>query len=158
MSDGLDDLLNDATDPASPGQGGALRKQLEQVLAQNKALNDRLAAQDAAARQRDLDGLFAKHQVPGLAKDLFPKDAEPTDEAVTALVERYGSLWGQTSASATTDPQAQAAATAAQQFAANAGPAPATPLTEDQFRAKFAEAKNPAELHQMLAQLQASGG
>jgi len=154
MSDGLDDLFG--TDPTStdPGQGGggALRKQLEQVLATNKALQERLAATEAAERARSIDSLFAKHQVPALAVDLFPKDADPTDEAVTALVERYGSLWGAQSASATTPPAAQAAASAAQQFAANAAPSPAAPLTEEEFRAQFAQAKNPAELHQMLAQ------
>ena len=157
MSDGLDELLG-GTDSASanPGQGGGgkLREQLEQVLATNKQLQERLAATEAAERQRSIDSLFAKHQVPALARDLFPQDASPTDEAVTALVEKYGGLWGAQSASATTPPPHQAATTAAQQFAANASPAPAAPLSEAEFRAKFAEAKSPQELYALMAQFE----
>lgn len=154
MSDGLDELLNDDSANANPGQGGGgkLRQQLEAVLAQNAALQERLAAQEAAERQRSIDALFAKHQVPALARDLFPADAAPTDEAVTGLVEKYGSLWGAQSASATTPPPEQAATNAAQAFAANASPSPAAPQTEEQFRALFAEAKTPAELHRLMAQ------
>ena len=162
MPDGLDDLF--ANDPASTGsgqsgEGGKLRAQLEQVLAENKALTDRLAAQEAAARSRTVAELFAKHSVPDLAKDLFPQDAEPTDEAVTALVEKYGALWGaQAATAATTPPEQQAATNAAQQFASQASAPPAGPLTDEAIRARMAETKNAAELMQLMQELQSSGG
>src|SRR4051812_22788684 len=94
MPDGLDDLLD--SDTSGGGSGGQLRKQLETVLAQNKALQEQLASVAQRERASSLNSLFAKHAVPELARDLFPADAEPTDEAVTALVEKYGALWGAT--------------------------------------------------------------
>lgn len=156
MPDGLDDLI-DGLDSANPGQGGGLRKQLEAVLAQNKSLQERLAAQEATQRANALDSLFAKHSVPQLARDLFPQDAEPTDESVTALVEKYGSLWGADAAPAATPPAQQAATQAAQQFASQASAAPLAPLSEEEYAAKFAEANTKAEFLQMLAELTGVG-
>lgn len=153
MPDGLDDLIDDSNPGSGQSNGGQLRKQLEEVLAQNKALTERLAAQDAAARQSNVASLFAKHSVPDLAKDFFPKDADPTDEAVTSFIERYGQLWGATAAPATTPPDQQAATAAAQQFTSVAGQAPVAPLSEDQYRAKLAEAKSPEQLSQLIDQL-----
>lgn len=156
MPDGLDDLLDNASDPGQGG-GGKLRQQLEAVLAENKAIKDQLAQVAQRERTTSLNALFAKHSVPELARDLFPADAEPTDEAVTALVEKYGALWGAQAAPATTPPAEQVATTAAQQFAAQANPAPLTPLTEEDYAAKFAEAKTKDEFLRMLAELSAAG-
>jgi predicted component of type VI protein secretion system len=156
MPDGLDDFLD--SDSSNPGQGGgALRKQLEQVLAQNKALQEQLAKQQASERNRSVDGLFAKHGIPELARDFFPSDVEPTDEAATSFVEKYGQLWGATAAPAATPPAEQAATSAAQQFTSQASPAPLAPLTEEQYAAKFAEAQTKDEFLRMLAELTAGG-
>lgn len=146
MSDGLDDLLDDNIQ-TDPGQGGkGLRTQLERVLAENAALQERLAKTEQVQRDRSVADLFSKHQIPDLAKDLFPKDAEPTDEAATALVEKYGALWGAQAATATTTPAQQAATTAAQQFASQAAQPPVAPMSEDEFRAKFGETQTKEDL------------
>lgn len=154
MADGLDDLLNDSTDSGQSG-GGQLRKQLEQVLAQNKALQEQLAKTQAAERTRAVDSLFGKHGIPELARDFFPSDTEPTDEAATAFVEKYGALWGATAQPAATPPAEQAATSAAQQFVSQAQPAPLAPLSEEEYAAKFAEAKTKDEFLRMLAELSA---
>lgn len=156
MSDGLDDLLgpDTSTDPGQGGKGGGLRAQLEAVLAERSALKEQLALVQANERQRSLNDLFSKHAIPELAKDFFPSDTALTDEAATGFVEKYGALWGAQAQVATTTAADQAGATAMQQFAANAGPAPVAPLSEDAYRAKFAEAKSRDELMQMMAQFE----
>lgn len=161
MPDGLDDLLDDNSNTdsgQSGGKGGGLRAQLEAVLAQNQALTARLAAQEASERQRSLDGLFAKHSIPELAKDFFPKDVDLSDETATGFIEKYGQLWGAQAQVATTTAADQAGATAMQQFASQAGPAPVAPLTEEAYRAKFAEATNKTELLQLISQFEGSPG
>jgi hypothetical protein len=151
MSDGLDDLLGEnGSEPGSQNQGGKLREQLERVLAENKALNERLAKQDAEARERGVADLFAKHSIPDLAKDFFPKDGDLNDEAATAFVEKYGQLWGAQAAPATTTPEQQAQTTAAQRLAQNASPPTIAPMSEAEYAQKFAEAKNPDELYRLI--------
>ncbi len=155
MPDGLDDLLGDNSTDSGQGQkGGGLRAQLEAVLAQNKALTEQLASVQANDRARSLDSLFEKHSIPALARDLFPKDAEPSDEAATALVAKYGALWGAQAQEATTPADQQAATNAAQQFAANASAAPVAPLTEEAYRAKFAQANSRDELLKQIAEFE----
>jgi hypothetical protein len=101
-------LLNSDDDSTDPGQGGkGLRAQLEAALAREKALNERLAKTEQAERSRSLADLFAKHAVPELARDFFPKDAELTDESVTGFVEKYGQLWGAQAQPATTPPDSR---------------------------------------------------
>jgi len=155
MPDGLDDLLDDNSNGAGSGQsnGGALRKQLETVLEQNRVLQEQLAKQQQAQRASALNDLFAKHSIPPLARDLFPADAEPTDEAVTALVEKYGALWGATAQPATTPPAEQAQTQSVQQFVAQAHQPAVQPLSEEDYAAKFAEAKTKDEFMQMLAEI-----
>ena len=158
MSDSLDDLLGDSTstDPGQGGKGGgALRAQLEAILAERNELKAQLAQVAQRERTSSLNSLFAKHAVPELARDLFPADAEPTDEAVTALVEKYGALWGATAQPAVTPPAAQAATSAAQQFVSQAQPASVAPLSEEDYAAKFAEAQTKEQFLQMLAELTA---
>jgi hypothetical protein len=159
MPDGLDDLLDDtSTNGAGSGQsnGGALRKQLEAVLEQNRVLQEQLAKQQEAQRASALNDLFAKHSIPPLARDLFPADAEPSDEAATALVEKYGALWGATAQPATTPPAEQAQTSAVQQFVAQSHNAAVQPLSEEDYAAKFAEAKTREEFMQMLAEINAA--
>lgn len=155
-TDDLDALLAD--DSASAPQGGkGLRAQLEQVLAERKALSEQLAALQADSRNRAVKDLAAKHSIPDLALDFFPKDVALTDESATAFVEKYGQLWGAEAATATTPPPAQAAATAAQAFAAQASPPPVAPMSEDEYRAKFAEANTRDEFLRLLAEVSAGG-
>jgi hypothetical protein len=158
MPDGLDDLLDDNSNGAGSGQsnGGALRKQLEAVLEQNRVLQEQLAKQQEAQRASALNDLFAKHAIPPLARDLFPADAEPTDEAATALVEKYGALWGATAQPATTPPADQAATAAMQQFTAQAHQPAVQPLSEEEYAAKFAEAGTREEFLRMLAEINAA--
>jgi len=154
MPDGLDDLLgNDSTNGSDNAPGGQLRKQLEKVLADNKALSEQLASLQADSRSRAVKELAAKHAIPELALDFFPKDAALTDESATSFVEKYGQLWGAQAATATTPEPQQQAAAAMQQFASQASPPPVAPLSEEQYRAKFAEASTRAEVLQMLAEL-----
>jgi len=154
----LDDLLTDldsSTDSGGSGQssaGGKLRQQLEAVLAQNKQLQDQLAQVQTNERNRSIEALFDKHQIPALAKDFFPSDAQPTDEAATSFVERYGQLWGASSATATTPPDQQAQTAAMQAFQAQSAAAVTSELSEADYAAKFAEANSKAELLSMLAQ------
>lgn len=158
MPDGLDDLIDDSSTGSGQSNGGGLRKQLEDVLAQNKALQDQLAQVAANERTRSLESAFTKHGVPTLAKDLFPSDAEPSDEAVTAFVAKYGQLWGATAAPAATPPAAQAATQAAQQFVSQSATPPVAPLTEEEYAAKFAEANTKAEFLAMLDELSQVAG
>jgi hypothetical protein len=157
MPDSLDDLFD--TNSADPGQGGGgqLRKQLEAVLAQNKTLQEQLAQVAARERTTSLNALFTKHAIPELARDFFPADADLSDEAATAFVEKYGALWGAQAAPAATPPAEQAATQAAQQFVSQAAPAPVAPLSEEEYAAKFAEAKTKDEFLKMLAELSAAG-
>jgi hypothetical protein len=156
MPDGLDDLLGDNTGTSTAdGQpkGGGLRAQLEAVLAERQALKEQLTKLETAQRQRDLDGLFDKYKIPALAKDFYPKDAELDDKSAADFVAKYGQLWGHQPPAAETPAPEQAAATAMQQASAQ-GTAPVLkPMGEDEYRAKFAEAKNMAELRQMMAEL-----
>lgn len=157
----IDDLLAQlnggsdapASDSGQSSAGGKLRQQLEQVLAQNKQLQEQLAQTQAAERTRAVEGLFAKHQIPAKALDFFPKDAAPNDETATAFVEKYGDLWGASSATASTPPAQQAQTQAMQQFQQQAAPPAGAVLTEDDYRLKFAEANTQAELLAMLAEL-----
>lgn len=155
MSDGLDDLLGTNDSGAGDGQpkGGGLRAQLEAVLAERKALADQLNKLQAAQRQRDLDGLFDKHKIPALAKDFFPADAELNDAAALAFTEKYGQLWGATPPGAVTPPAEQAATAAMQQVAAQAASPALSPLTQDEYAAKFAEATDMADLRRMMTEL-----
>jgi hypothetical protein len=155
MSDLTLEQLLAGDDDSNPGQGGggALRKQLEAVLATNKALTERLAAQEAAQRDSAATALLAKHGIPELARDLLPKDAELNDETATALVQKYGQLWGASANVATTPPEAQAQTNAVQTFAAQATTGPAAPLSEEEYRAKFAEAKTKDEFLRVLDEL-----
>jgi hypothetical protein len=155
MSDGLDNLLGDSDSGTDAGNGGGnLRKLLEQALQREKAANDRLAQLEATQRQGQLASLLEKHAVPTLAADFFPKDAELNDEAITAFVGKYGQLWGHQAAPATTPPEQQAATQVIQQVTSQATTPPAgVPLTEEQYRQKFADAKSPDELMQLIAQL-----
>lgn len=157
MSDGLDDLFAD-TDSSTPGsdgkpKGSGLRAQLEQVLQERQALQEKLARLETAQRSRDLNELFTKHSVPELARDFFPADAELTDKAVTEFAERYGALWGRQAPTAETPPAEQAAAQAMAQVAGQAAPPSLAPLDEAGYRAKFSEAKSMAELRQMMTEL-----
>lgn len=149
MSDGLDDLLGPDSDTSS---GGGLRKQLEAVLAERKALQDQLAALAEKDRGRDLQSLFAKHSIPELARDFFPKDAELTDESATSFVEKYGQLWGAQAAPATTTPEQQAATAAVQQFAAQSSPAPTGLYTQEYWESEFAKAQTHDELVRMISE------
>jgi hypothetical protein len=154
MPDGFDDVIDDGSTDPNPGQGGGgLRKQLEQVLAQNRTLTEQLAKVQTNERNRSLDALFAKHSIPEKARDFFPSDTDPTDEAATAFVEKYGELWGASAAQAATPPDQQAAAQAAQSFVSQSRPPVVSEMSEDDYRAKFAEANTKAEFLKMLAEL-----
>lgn len=155
MSD-LDDLFSDddtSTAGSGQGSGGKLRTQLEAVLAQNKQLQEQLAQVQVSDRNRSLDALFDKHKIPALARDFFPNDAKPTDEAATEFVSKYGQLWGVDSATATTAPEQQAQTAAVQQFQSQQSVSVTSELSEDDYRMKFAEANTREELLQMLATL-----
>lgn len=159
MSD-LDDLLAglDAADsqsgtPDPAPQGKGLRAQLEAVLAERKALQEQLTSLQTAQRQRDLDSLFEKHQIPALARDFFPKDADLTDKAVGEFVEKYGQLWGHQAPQADTPAPEQAAAAAMQAIAGQAAPPPQGLVSQADYAAQFAKATNMAELNQIMQQL-----
>jgi hypothetical protein len=152
MSDSLDDILGPAD--SSPGQGGKLRELLEQALSKNKDLEAQLTQVQASQRATRLESLFDKHKIPALARDFFPTDTEPSDEAATAFVEKYGALWGVQAAAATTTPEQQAAAAQMQQLSAVAQPAPTSPLSEDEYRARFSEAKTKDDLLRMMAEFE----
>ena len=158
MPDGLDDLLGDDSTTPNPGQGGGqLRKQLEDALKELRDTKAQLAEVAVRERGNSLNALFAKHSIPELAKDFLPADAALTDEAVTAFVEKYGALWGAQAAPATTPPAEQAATTAAQQFTSQAATPPVSPLSEEEYAAKFAEANTKDEFMRLLNELQAAG-
>lgn len=76
------------TPPADQSQqsGGQLRKQLEDALAVNKALQERITAQDAAARASTLTSLVKGAGLPEAAAARYPADAEVTPEKVTEWV------------------------------------------------------------------------
>jgi hypothetical protein len=156
MSD-LDDLLDnlDPSDNTGPdaGKGKGLRVQLEQVLAERKALQEQLAQLQTAQRQRDLDGLFEKHQIPALAKDFFPRDADLSDKTAAEFVEKYGQLWGAQPPTAATPAPEQAAMAAMQSLAGQAAPPPLTAMSQDDYAAQFAKATNMTELRQIMEQL-----
>jgi hypothetical protein len=153
MSDGLDNLLGDTDTSGGGSDGGGLRKQLEQALALNKQLQEQVSSFQQTQRQGQLSALLEKHSVPALAADFFPKDAALNDEAITAFVGKYGQLWGHQAAPATTPPEQQAATQVIQQVTSQAQNPTGQPLTEEQYRQKFAEAKNPDELMALIAQL-----
>lgn len=157
--DELQALLNST--PSSDGTsgqtpGGKLREQLEAVLSERNQLKEQLAQVQQTQRAQALDSLFSKHGVPALARDLFPKDAEPTDEAVTSLVEKYGALWGAQAQPATTPPAEQQAAQQIQQFAQLAQTTSMQPLSEEGYRAMFAEAKTKDELFRLMGDLEST--
>lgn len=68
------------------GNGGGLRKQLEELLAQNKKLNERLDERDRGKTVTDL--LTGKGIDPAVA-ELIPQDADPKE-----WVEKYAHLLG----------------------------------------------------------------
>jgi hypothetical protein len=154
MSDGLDNLLGDSDSHRRRQR----RRQPAQAAGAGAPAGEggqRPPGQlEATQRQGQLTSLLEKHAVPALAADFFPKDAELNDEAITAFVGKYGQLWGHQAAPATTPPEQQAATQVIQQVTSQATTPPAgVPLTEEQYRQKFAEAKSPDELMQLIAQL-----
>lgn len=163
MTDPIDALFAnpDGTDPQASGQkseGGKLREQLEQVLAANRELQQQVAAQAARERDRAISEAFGKHKVPDLARDFFPKDAEPTDESVTGFVEKYGQLWGASSATATTPPAQQAQTQAMQQFTSTAPDADLSVADEAAGRAMFATATSKEDVLRTLREAGAQIG
>jgi hypothetical protein len=155
MSD-LDDLLNsidDSNTGPDAGKGKGLRAQLESVLAERKALQDQLAQLQDSQRQRDLDGLFEKFQIPALARDFFPKDADLSDKTAQEFVEKYGQLWGAQPQAAQTPAPEQAAMAAMQAIAGQASPPPLAPMSQGDYAAQFAKATNMSELRQIMEQL-----
>lgn len=152
-NDDFDQLLGGTSgDGQTASEGGRLRKQLEDALSKLAERDTALAQLQAKDRQRDVDTLFAKHSIPPLAKDFFPKDADLTDESATAFVEKYGQLWGATAAEATATPEQQAQAAAVQALSATGTTPPAGLLTEEAARQKFAEAKSVDDIMRMTAE------
>lgn len=156
MSDSLDDLLGDPNDSRSAG--GKLREQLEQALAREKALEARLAAVEQSTRADQVKALASKHGIPDLALDFFPKEGDLTDEAATSFIEKYGALWGAQATTATTAPEQQQAATAAQQFTAQARPPAAEPLSQEAIESKLREVTTRDGLLKALAELEPLAG
>jgi hypothetical protein len=148
MPDGLDDLLDDnSTAGSRPEQ----RRRAAQAAgggprAEPSALR---SSWPSSRRQRAsaLDSLFAKHSIPAKARDFFPTDADPTDEAATAFVEKYGELWGASAQPATTPPEQQAATAAVQQFVAQAHQNAAQPLTEDDYAGEVRRGTDQGGVH-----------
>lgn len=159
MPDDLNDLI-DTDEGNAPGgkagSGGALRAQLEQVLEQNRLLNDRLQATEARERGRELEGLFTKHGVPPLAKDFFPSDGELSDEAVTGFVGKYGALWGVSADAAATPADQQQAAQRISNASSTAQPFQPNPGLLADAQTKLGEANTRDEVLQLFARMAAA--
>lgn len=86
-SDILDD---DGRQEASPG--GALRRQLEETLAANKKLTERL---DALERKANLEPMLKEKGIDPAVAQIMPKDANP-DEWLTQFGHLFRSAKGET--------------------------------------------------------------
>lgn len=78
-----------ATPNPQPNQpsGSGLRKQLEDTLAEKKALTDRLTALEAERRATTLTTAMQAAGLPEAAAARYPADAEATPEKITAWAE-----------------------------------------------------------------------
>jgi hypothetical protein len=154
---GLDADDSGSTPAGSDGKG--LREQLRAVLAENKQLKEQTALVAQRERVRTVAELVTKHSIPPLAQDLLLReigDTDPTDEAVTGFVAKYGELWGAKAAEASTTPEQQAQTAQVQALSATGHETPAQLLSEEAYRSRFAEAKTAEDVMRLTAE--AAGG
>ena len=145
----LDELLGETDSDTDLVR--TLRKALKDRDKEFKALQDDLAKRAAADRQRDLAGVLTQKGLPEKVAKLYPKDAEPTAEAVDAWLVDYADVFGieqQGAADAATVNSAQRIAQA------SAGAPPAAAATDIQaLAAEIAAAKTPEAYQAALAKL-----
>jgi hypothetical protein len=100
-----------ATTTQQQPSGKDLRTQLEQSLAANKALQERLDKVEAVRRTRDLTDLVKSAGLPEAAAARYPGDAEVTPEKVTEWATAEKAYAAQLAGQPAPNPGAEPAAT-----------------------------------------------
>jgi hypothetical protein len=158
MPDGLDDLLDDQ--PADPGQGGGgqLRKQLEECSRRTRRCRSSWPRSRQRERTTSLNALFAKHASPswpGTCSRPTPSPPTRRSRLSSRSTARSGARRRRRPRPR---PPSRQPPRPLQQFVSQATqPAPVAPLSEEEYAAKFAEAKTKDEFLKMLAELSAAG-
>lgn len=137
--------------------GGALRKQLEKVLADNKALSEKLTSFESQARTQSVEkALSEKGLNPKLARFVSAEDGSDPARLDTWIKEN-SELFGTPAAPAAGEPAGQPSVsdTAAQAFSqiqkvSESGSHVVTDLAA--LNQQIKNAKNPAEFDALLAQ------
>ncbi len=139
--------------------GGALRKQLEKVLADNKALTEKLSGLETKERTRSIESALAEKGLnPKLARFVSAEDgSDPTK--LDAWIKENAELFGSTSVreGGSEDPgktsvdEDSARAYGQMQQVSQSG-SHATPDAAS-LAARIKAAKNPAELNALLASI-----
>lgn len=105
MSGYVWDDANDGSQNQEPAPSPRdLRKQLEDVLAKLKEKDEQIASLREDSRASKVKDAFTEAGLPPKAMKLFPKDQDPTPEAVKAFVEEFGDLFGKPAGGATGAP------------------------------------------------------
>jgi hypothetical protein len=147
VSDNFDLDLDSITD----ANGGTDSAGIKNLRTQFKALKDQLAARDAELslirnerRTETVSELLRSKGVPEKALKLYPKDAEATEEAVSAWVAEFGEAFGIQAQDTNLSPEQQAAIQASQAAAASAPPP--SPMDLTNLRAEIEAAPDRAAL------------
>lgn len=84
---------DDAAQQAPQVGPKALREAYERQKAQAEELRKQLESLNSKVRAQEVQQKLSAAGVPDLAWELFPKDVEPTDDAVSEWVEKFGRLF-----------------------------------------------------------------
>jgi hypothetical protein len=124
--DNLDFDLDDLSTARSDDSDGikSLRNALKAVKDQLKASQTELDTYRGEKRKQTLSELLESKGVKGKAQSLYPKDAEATEEAVTAWVAEFGEAFGLENPQTTAVPTEQQQAMQQMQDASAQAPAP----------------------------------
>lgn len=94
----------DNNPPAQSEGPKGLRDAYERQKAANKELQDQLKALSDKVRVSEVSSKLTSLGLPEKAVKLFPRDIEPTDDAVKTWVEEYGDLFGSSTPPKTPEP------------------------------------------------------
>lgn len=91
--------------PSQPEGPKGLREAYERQKHANKELQDQLKALSEKVRTSEVSSKLTSLGLPEKAVKLFPRDMDPTDEAVKTWVEEYGDLFGSSGTPKNPDPE-----------------------------------------------------
>jgi hypothetical protein len=94
MTESFDWDDNSTQASQTPQAPKALRDAYEDMKSKNAELAKQVRELAEKDRRRDVETKLSSKGLPPKAADLFPKDLDPSDDAVSQWVDQYGGLFG----------------------------------------------------------------